>query len=183
VLIAKGTSTTFSVPSGITVSLPAKSLAVTTFPNGTIVNRAYEGITARIETQNQIPYDDTVPTSSEGAEIGTIAIITSSTTNRVRFRAIGMCQCGTAARTLIFAAFHGTTCHAVQTVFIETNNAVQPFCIEFEHVPGTAEQQTYSLRFGNDDGTTGVRVNGNTAGRLFGATQKTVLIAEEIQSA
>lgn len=136
-----------------------------------------------------IPNDDTLPTSSEGAQIATLTITPSTSSKKIWIScslsaylitgATGT-ECG-----LILALFNGTNCIATSRVrnlpdsssFDATFEANMG--IETIHSPASSSAQTYSLRIGKF-GTGTWYANGPTSVDHSGALDNTYLIAEEI---
>lgn len=136
-----------------------------------------------------IPNDDTLPTSSEGAQIATLTITPSTSSKKIRlscslsaYLVTGLTgtECG-----LILALFNGTNCIATSRVrnlpdstsFDNTFEANMG--IETIHSPASSSAQTYSLRIGKF-GTGTWYANGPTSIDHSGALDNTYLIAEEI---
>lgn len=137
--------------------------------------------TANADLTTTIPLDDSTPTSSEGSEILTVSVTTTTDTQIVRLRFQGLAA-GGASDTIIWAIFRGTTC--IQAC---SNSGGDIYAgtwqgnvgSEVEDTPGTAGAYTYTVRIGGSAGT--IRMNGSLAARYFGGTAKATLIADLIE--
>ncbi len=120
---------------------------------------------------NLVPYDNTIPQSSEGEEILTASIAPSSATNKVLVEAT---ITGTQANagTIIFALFRGSSANAIATAFHSFPSSYGGQChVAFYDSPSTTSSTTYRLRGGYVSGGSGFYVNGSgVGGDLFGGT-------------
>jgi hypothetical protein len=142
-------------------------------------------------TQNAsiIPFDDTIPESTEGTEILTANITLKRPSSRVRVRFDGWGQCtagGGVARPWAAALFRDLGVNALQAqasgpdaVELTNVNNTQHLSLEFEEAPGSVGPFTYKIRAGGIDGGT-LRLNGKVSGRIFGGASRATLTVEEI---
>lgn len=142
------------------------------------INRYYDEYAANAALSTTIPLDDTVPTSSEGTQILTRSVMTTSNTQRVRVRVNGFGEQTTSGAAMIMALFRGTTCVQVSVFDPGAGLYVESRCIslEYEEQPGVAGNYTYSVRVGASSGN--MRMNGTESARLFGGAAKTTMVIE-----
>ena len=145
---------------------------------GMVVARGYTEYTTNTDLTTAIPSDDTRPTSSEGTEILSLSVTTTTATQRVRLRFSGQTGVAEAAANYtIWAIYQGTTCIAARrndSGYDETSWIGG----EVEVAPGAAAAYTFSVRVGSN---TTMRMNGTSAARLFGGVNKATLIYEVIE--
>lgn len=147
---------------------------------GATIQSAYAEYTTNADLSALIPLDDTIPQVTEGTQILSVTITPHSTTNRVRVRF--QCQFQHASPSNVIAAvFVNGAANALVTEFTTNANSggyATQLVLEKEHVPGSTAAQTYTVRIGPQSGT--IRLNGSTAGRLFGGSSVATLVVEEI---
>ena len=151
----------------------------------TVVDRVYAEYTANTDLSTAIPYDDTVPQSSEGVQILSVSITPKSTTNRLRVRFRGRWSgwdgSSSAAGWAAAALFQDSNANALAADMcnsaIEENGA---FNIEYEFVPGSTNATTLKVRVGPSGTITLIRMNGAHAARKLGGAQRATLIVEEL---
>jgi hypothetical protein len=144
---------------------------------GTIA-RYYVEYSTNADLSTTIPLDDTVPTSTEGTQILSQAVTTTSNTQRVRIRVNGVGEQASTGAAMIMALFRGTTCVQVSDFNVGGGLYVEErqLSLEYEEQPGAAGSYTYSVRVGASSGA--MRMNGTNAGRLFGGAAKTTMVIE-----
>ncbi len=147
---------------------------------GMPVDRGYAEYATNVGLSTTIPLDDTTPLSSEGTEILSVTISTTSATQKLRCRFQGVA--GVNNQTPIAAMFDGSTCIGTclsSEANIYAGSGEMPLVIEVEITPGAAQSNTISVRVGADTGT--MRMNGTTAARYFGGAMKATLVVEVIE--
>jgi hypothetical protein len=127
-----------------------------------------------------MPIDDTVPTSTEGSEIIAQSITPQTATNKVLVSA-NIFFVPSTFNYYGVAVFRGTTCIYASMVSLTGSNYAVPLFVQILDSPSTTSSTTYSIRIGDNAGTT-FRVNGASAGRVFGATPKTSITLTEIKA-
>lgn len=151
-------------------------------PNGAVINSAYAEYTANADLTTVIPFDDTIPTSSEGTEILSTSITPGSTTNKLRIR-FHLWGINSGSNIIAAAALFTGGSSAVQVAAANMNGGGGEYSVisgEYEYTPGSTSSVTVSLRVGPSSGT--MRLNGNTAGRLYGGASRCTLVVEEIKA-
>lgn len=171
-----------SIAGGAPQDLTPTQVRDALWPAGTIVGQAYAENASYSGPTTGIPYDDTIPTSSEGVEIISITYTMKSTTNRlrVRFKTQGSTN---SAGYIIAALFDGGS--AAIEVAANTFTAagyIGPVVLESEFVPGTTSLKTYSIRIGPGGSATAAYVNGDSSARRFGGVSRATIVLEEIKA-
>lgn len=152
-----------------------------TFPTST-PNRNYAQTTSRSAlSANTIPNDGTIPQITEGTEILSTTITPSSVSARIRINVVVPTYVdGVNCVAALFIA--GTNdALAVDYKFVTASGSpavAAAFVIQFEHVPGSASSQTYSVRCGPVSGT--LYINGNTSTQPYGAKQTASIVVQEV---
>jgi hypothetical protein len=153
---------------------------ITTLPGAKLLQRTYATYATNADLTTTIPFDDTIPQSTEGTEIITQAItpLSASSRIRIRFQAFG----GTNAVSAFAAAlFKDSDADAicVSAAYVGDANNAEAIVLEYEEASGSTSSRTYKIRVGGATGAT-LRLNGTTSGRLFGGRAIATLIVEEI---
>ena len=133
------------------------------------------------QTAALIPADDTVPLSTEGTEFMTGSITPTSSSNSVvvDFSA----QVTATGAAVVVAIFRSTTCIAAQIVTPASASYASAVSMRVSDSPATTSAVTYSVRFGNSQGTTYTSyINGAGSGRVLGGAQKATLTMAEINA-
>lgn len=155
-----------------------------TYPSGAVLQSKSVTYTSTTALSNVIPFDDTKPQINEGTEILSLAIILTSSNNKVRVTATGWGSNTSAADNSIYAIFQGGSSLAINAGCFAgslSNTIQQGFATCFDDSPGVLGSVTYSVRVG--PAITGpVIMNGGGSGRFFGGASATVLVLEELSS-
>ncbi|TAU26205.1 hypothetical protein ELI48_08460 [Rhizobium ruizarguesonis] len=155
------------------------------FPDGAVVQSARATYTANAAISATIPMDNTIPQITEGAEILTLAITPTSTTNKFRIRWSGQAASTIANAQMIWGIFKGGQANALSAGFVNSDvvNAGYQMDGGAEYVPGVLTAQTVSVRVGtNTSGGASMRLNGTTAAAFLGGASAAELIVEEIKA-
>tara|TARA_R110000822_G_scaffold229965_1_gene362050 strand:+ start:341 stop:937 length:597 start_codon:yes stop_codon:yes gene_type:complete len=128
-----------------------------------------------------IPHDDTIPTSSEGAQFMTLAITPTSASNRLII--IMHAKLGSSARLneRILCLFQdsGSAALAVQSSRQGTQNeAANIISLLHSMIAGTTSATTFKMRAGSGAGTT--TFNGNAGNREFGGAGASSITIMEV---
>lgn len=168
---------------GITITDAGANNTVTVETvNGSVLQTLQSTYTTNAALATTIPFDDTIPQSTEGVQILSQAITPADNTNKVLCRvSVWGCTDFSTSFSIIAALFRGTTCINVAA---QTNpGADSPSCVQFEFLdsPASASAQTYTVRVGAETGSA-IRLNGTTGARRFGGTSACTLTVEEIKA-
>ncbi|TAZ76555.1 hypothetical protein [Rhizobium ruizarguesonis] len=154
-------------------------------PDGSVIQSARAVYTANAAISATIPMDNTIPQITEGAEILTLAITPTSTTNKFRIRWSGQAASTIANAQMIWGIFKGGQANALSAGFVNSDvvNAGYQMDGGAEYVPGVLTSQTISVRVGtNTSGGASMRLNGTTAAAFLGGASAAELIVEEIKA-
>ena len=157
--------------------------ATWTRPDIAIVGRGYTEATAATSLTGNIPIDDTIPQSSEGTEILSLAYTMQSTTNRLRIRTTGFIGSANDNVNATVAIFKSGSADAIQAQYIKLENSgddTTPFYAEVEIVPASVSSITYSVRIGRPSGTCTLNTETTAGGRMYGGSARATLVLEEI---
>jgi hypothetical protein len=148
---------------------------------GTVIDRAYAEYTANANLTTAIPFDDTIPQNTEGAQILSVSFTPKSATNRLRLRFQGQVSAASTPINVTAALFSSASANALAAdyVTLTTIDYGLPIPLEIEYVPGVTTALTFTVRVGTQSGAT-ARLNGNTSSRLFGGASRATLVIEEI---
>jgi hypothetical protein len=147
-----------------------------------ILLQVVEMAIAQTSGTSTIPFDDTVPASGEGTEIGSQAITMADDSNKVLIE--GQIQFGvdTSAIGVIVAVFRGTT-NVGTYDHDQTDSQTQTNSIPIHILdsPATAGSVTYSLRIGAQGSATW-RLNFGTSGDNYGGSRKSTIFLKELSA-
>ena len=169
-----------SAGAGVIEELTPAQLRDLFFPTGSVVDSVVGTYALNADLTTIIPFDDTVPQSTEGTQIISVTITPKSTTNKLRVRIAGFGTSNTALN-LIWAIFNGGASAISAGSTVVQSGVSASFVGEVEYVPGSLSTQTISLRIGPDTANT-IRLNGVITARRFGGVATTVLVVEEIKA-
>lgn len=135
--------------------------------------------TANASLATVFPFDDTVPTITEGNEILTAAITPAATANKIEINVGGFGVPIGSNSFMIIALYRGNTCIFTS---LRSGNTI-PTSIDLTYVdsPNTTSATTYSVRVGSQTGSV-VYMNGNNGGRLFGGSAACTMRLKELKT-
>lgn len=149
-------------------------------PNGAVIDSAFASNGANADMGVLVPIDDTIPQITEGSAVFNLSITPKSVTNKLRCRFRGT-ACGNVVMGIISSMFVNSATNAVAANYVSCPAGYSvPLALEHEFVPGATTLQTVQIRVGPSTGI--MRMNGNTASRMFGGTCLTTLVIEEIKA-
>ena len=129
-----------------------------------------------------IPFDDTIPTITEGNEYMTRTITPVSASNRLLIEVTAHVEHGVSAiRHLAVALFRDAEANALACAFTRTESDGRPVVITFQHImtaPGTSEV-TFRVRIGVETSGT-VTFNGVGGSRKYGGVLASSIVVTEI---
>jgi len=177
-----------SHPSGEVIKIAAgktldlKSQGTTTLPTGSVLQVKNVVLRTLVSTSSSIPFDNTIPQITEGAEAFTLAITPSNASSKLKISAYGMGASATNNRQLIFALFKDTTADALAVSiggFQAAGTAEMGINLEHFMTAGTTNAITFRLRFASNNGTG--YLNGSGSEQRFGGSAATGMTIMEIQ--
>jgi len=172
----------FAGPSSGAAAAPAfRTLVPADLPAGTILQLLQNTYTINAGISMAIPWDDTVPTSTEGTQVLSQAITPSAAANKVLCSVTMQAQNDGGAGSNICAAslFRGATCIAAQWI-----GSLGVIAFELLDSPATTSSTTYSVRVGPDNAGAVLALNGTSTpsvARKFGGASAATLILKEIK--
>lgn len=128
---------------------------------------------------NTIPYDDTIPQSTEGATVMTRIITPTHASNRIVVKASGQAAVA-AGTTLTVALFLNseTDARAARAYNVASVDTPVSFHLEYEMAAPSTSAMTFALNVGSSSAGT-VTFNGVSGARKFGAISKSTIACEE----
>lgn len=149
--------------------------------SGSIIKSTYFSTGAVATTTTQIPFDDTIPTSTEGSEFMTLAITPASATNRLRTTVVFNFSASSGAVACAAALFQDSGVSAIAVGSSEGGSAAgqtQQIIIVDDRVAGTTSPTTFRLRAGPGSAVT-LTFNGSGGARRFGGVMSSSITIVE----
>ena len=146
---------------------------------GTVVQvKSVEKKVIQVSTTT-MPYDDTIPQKTEGAEIFTLAITPTSSSNKLHIHVFGMVAAA-AVHSVTLALFQDGTANALAAQGGLESNAGEAHSMSFVHVmaAGTTSETIFKVRVGAHSGNAAINGLGNGTQRLGGAATTGMIISE-----
>lgn len=128
-----------------------------------------------------IPFDDSIPQNTEGAEILTVSITPKSASNRILISATVQAS-GTVGFPGTIALFQDSTANALAAACHQPYATDAHFSVSLQHemAAGTTGSITFKLRVGPNSGGGVFNVNGSGGARKFGGVSMTSLVVTEM---
>lgn len=134
--------------------------------SGVIAQIVTSSITPTTST-NTFPSDDTIPLVSEGDQVHSVAITTTSASNKVRM--VGAVNAGiVGGGNFGVAAFRGSTCLWARNVTSNGTTHHDQLVFHITDTPGSAAAHTYTIRVGKTEGSGSTISWGNSTTARFG---------------
>lgn len=142
-----------------------------------VPSTGYNEYLTNTDLTTALPIDDTIPQSTEGTQILSVAVTPKRSTSRIR---VMVNTSGSVNGQLWGAALFNGAAGAVkaQSAFSSTGNICQDCNFVYEYAPGSAAAVTWTVRVGPAAGT--LRMNGPTTGRFFGGVAACTLSVQEL---
>jgi hypothetical protein len=153
-------------------------LSNSTFPNGRVVQVVNTQSGAAVNTTEAIPFDDSIPTKTEGTELYTLKITPKSATNTLLIQAkINIYPDG------VIALFKNDDAAALCVSYEQSGAAYAGYSTTLNHyvVAGGTDEITFKLRYGHITSGTAY-INSQADGRKFGGVLLSSLTITEIQA-
>jgi hypothetical protein len=152
------------------------------FPGGHILQVVYTQTGAVATTTNLIPYDDTIPQITEGAEFMTRSITPTNASNILKIEVVICCSAGGTGNGSNIALFRDSTANALAAIIDDAPTGVKMNAPNFRHyvVAGSTSSTTFRVRAGCRDANT-FTFNGSGSARKFGGVLASSITVTEIQ--
>lgn len=130
-----------------------------------------------------LPYDDSVPQSTEGDQYMGQAITPTSAANVLAVEMIGMFAHSSSGVGVGMALFQDSVASALAAVFQTSQAANAAFVMKLQHwmLAGTTSSTTMKMRAGGGTGAT-VTINGTGGSRLYGGAATSFLDVRELMA-
>ncbi len=146
---------------------------------GRVIQQVRASLSSFTTTATTIPFDDTIPQSSEGAQLVTLAITPTNASGVLvlEFSCMTSNDSVTPANNS-FALFQDSGAGAINAMAVTSPIAspLVPVILRYYMVAGTTSSTTFKVRFGGDSGN--ASVNGTTARKFGGVALTTLTITE-----
>lgn len=145
-----------------------------------VIGGLVETVTTSASDTAQIPADDTIPQSTEGAEYDTITYTPVSTTSTVFVRLSGYAD-NSSNSLMVIALFKDSETDASRVVPVKASATNNPnaFVLRYHHVPGSTSTITYKMRYGDSSGSSTTYINRRALGDLYSTSDGVVWEIEE----
>lgn len=130
-------------------------------------------------TSTAMPYDDTIPQNTEGAQFLTVSITPANASNRLLIE-IELMVASTASNICCVALFQDSTANALAATGQLMSNANDPHTVRLRHemAAGTTSATTFKVRAGLEGAGT-LTVNGDSGSRKFSTLPKSSITVTE----
>ena len=122
-----------------------------------LADHQYTSSNTAASSTTAIPFDDTIPQSSEGTQLTTVSITPKNASNILEIDFFcPLISTDSASKKATFSLFQDSTANALNTVTQEIAASSQPSFITLKHKmsAGTTSATTFKIRFGCDDTST-----------------------------
>ncbi len=140
-------------------------------------------LTTLFSTDFNIPFDDTIPQSTEGQEVMSVAITPKYSGSYLYVEGAGFITANSASHGTAVTLIKAGVTDAIAATEIDIVNAgfIQPFIVKARILAGDNSPQTFSMRAGhsNVSGAVIVDIGGGSSARRFGGAGLTTLTIEE----
>lgn len=153
-----------------------------TLPVGTTVQTIHNSTATIGSTATVIPFDDTIPQNTEGAEVLTATITPTSATNVLIIDVYISIVTLNGYGTVTGALFQDTAASALSAswLYVPAANTGYPMIFSYKMTAGTTSATTFKLRVGPSTGT--AYWLSNTAGRYLGGACMVSIKITEVQA-
>ncbi len=168
------------ITAGVGITLSAGSLAGS---SDKLVQMVFTETGGEAHTTTAVPYDDTIPQNTEGAQVMTCAITPQASANTLIITVVVVLAASAATRRMGVALFQDTTAGALAAIVQTDGVANAGYVLTFRHImaAGTTSATTFKVRIGQNTGGLVATFNGsNSAGLLGGTLASSIMIEEYI---
>lgn len=162
----------------------APSVVQTVYPGmprtGDIVQHNTASRTTSMTTTAVIPYDNTLPQNTEGAQTLTVSITPSSVVNLLSIEHLGLYDTN-ATDNVTVALFDTQSANALTATGIHMPSGYNDVLVlKYQTIASTTAQKTYELRAGPNAGTTTLYINTDSVVPLYNGVLQYSLSVREI---
>jgi hypothetical protein len=149
--------------------------------HGTVAQRVEATSATYTSTTTAIPYDDTIPQNTEGAEVLTLAITPTNASSTLQIQ-IDLALGGSNPGVVNAALFVDSTASAIAARGKGVQNSTTMDSLRFSHSvsAGSTTARTYKVRIGPTSGVTTAYLNGDSGSRKLGGVAISRITVEEI---
>lgn len=147
---------------------------------GDVQQRVSDRYTTNAALSTVLPFDNTVPTSSEGTQVLSVSITPAAAANLISANYKGQISTNGAAYVGSAMFSGGAAAVAADLVICNTANDVAKGTIDYWQIAGGTSSQSWSVRVGPASGGFNAYMNGTSAGQFYGGSSAATLIVEEI---
>lgn len=157
-----------------------------TFQSPLSIQVARSPVTASTSTATTVPWDNTIPQNTEGAEFLSVTITPTSATTKLTIEV--MAHMATNANNLEVVGFlvqdSGANAISVGVEHFQIAAVVQTFCMRYTMTSGTTSATTFKFRagIGTRGGATGTAYLNQTGAALFNSTLVSTIVVTETGS-
>ncbi len=150
-------------------------------PAGTVLQVVNSLISGTGSTTTLIPFDNTIPQITEGAQFLTLAITPISATSKLMISVVLNVSIPIAGQNFIMALFQGATVNALaaNNATVASSNGFTAQTLFYFMTSGTTSSTTFTVRAGLQSANT-LNINQNAGGGYFGGTLYSSITITEI---
>lgn len=161
-----------------------KATVASLHPTGSVVQTVSTSDAAVTSVSASIPADDTIPQSSEGTQILSLAITPTSSSNILEIEVVVPVGFSTSTAIGVAALFQDSTANALLAVAVATDTgdaAGKQMVMQHRMTAGTTSSTTFKVRLGTNTGNVHVNANGSGT-RYFGGVSVSRITIREIKA-
>ena len=187
-LVIKGSSSgqvTVDVPAAAgtnTLTLPAGTGNIITSTTAGTIIQVVSSISSTVgSSTTEMPFDNTIPQNTEGAEFTTVAITAANASNKFHVSVFAQLSQNAATGRIIAALFIDSTADALAAGACQVANYGGLYTVAFDYIAaaGDTSEHTFKLRYGRAGGTTAY-INQNGVPNTLGTVVPSGIIIREI---
>jgi hypothetical protein len=169
---------------GVTTTAASNNttLATTAYADRVGIQQIQTTITGAVSTGSTlIPYDNTIPQSTEGDQYMSLSITPKSATSKLVISVVASCS-SNQADNIIMALFQDSTANALAATVVnllQPGGMINPSFVH-EMTSGTTSATTFKVRIGQSVGGSLITFNGTLAGRLMGGIMSSSIVIMEV---
>lgn len=176
-----------STNAGAKITLSGSAVVFITAAAEDITNAVVQMVnsqtTANTTTSTIIPHDNTIPQNTEGAQVLSLAITPTNSSNNLYIDVTIMVASSVTNEVIQYALFQDSTANAIAASAQRPAAANSLHTITFRYVmtAGTTSSTTFKVRFGPSVGTTTLTLNGESGAAVYGSVVNSSITISEIR--